>query len=75
AIDDTCTPALGGGCFIFNPGVGNTFWEEQADGTLAKHTYSAAELDLPKLKRRYYAVDLFLEGSIGDRFYGKVNYT
>ncbi|REP63344.1 hypothetical protein DSJ19_07210, partial [Mycobacterium tuberculosis] len=40
AIDDTCTPALGGGCFIFNPGVGNTFWEEQADGTLAKHTYS-----------------------------------
>ncbi|MFI8571435.1 TonB-dependent receptor domain-containing protein [Stenotrophomonas bentonitica] len=75
AIDDTCTPALGGGCFIFNPGVGNTFWEEQADGTLAKHTYSAAELDLPKLKRRYYAVDLFLEGSIGERFYGKVNYT
>ena len=75
AIDDTCTPALGGGCFIFNPGESNTFWQEQADGSFEQVTYSAAELNLPKLKRRYYAVDLFLEGSIGEKFNGRINYT
>ncbi len=75
AIDDTCTPALDGGCFIFNPGVGNTFWEEQADGSFAKVHYSAQDLDLPKLKRKYYSIDLFLERALANGFYGKVDYT
>lgn len=75
AIDDTCTPALSGGCFIFNPGVGNTFWEEQADGGFQQVHYSAQQLDLPQLKRRYYAVDLFLERAFANNFYGKVEYT
>jgi hypothetical protein len=75
AIDDTCTPALGGGCFIFNPGVGNTFWEEQADGSFEKVHYSAKDLNLPKLKRNYYALDLFLERAYSNGFYGKVEYT
>ncbi|SQG11411.1 TonB-dependent receptor [Stenotrophomonas maltophilia] len=74
AIDDTCTPALGGACFLFNPGVGNTFWEEQADGSYEKVHYSAADLGLPKLKRKYYALDLFLEKRT-DNWYGKVMYT
>lgn len=74
AIDDTCTPTLGGACFLFNPGEDNSFWEEQADGSLAQVHYSAAELGLPKLKRRYYALDLFLEKRT-DTFYGKVAYT
>src|SRR5690606_15080681 len=34
ALDDNRTQALGGGCFIFSPGVGNTFYEEQEDGSL-----------------------------------------
>lgn len=75
AIDDTCTPALGGGCFLFNPGIGNTFYEEQEDGTLVPVHYSAAELDLPKLKRKYYALDLFLEHVFSDNWYGKIEYT
>lgn len=75
AIDDTCTPALGGGCFIFNPGVGNSFWEEQDDGTFEKVHYSAKQLNLPKLKRNYYALDLFLERAYTNGFYGKVEYT
>ncbi len=74
AIDDTCTPALGGACFLFNPGVGNTFWEEQADGSFEKVHYSAADLELPKLKRKYYALDLFYEKRT-ERAYGKVEYT
>jgi outer membrane receptor protein involved in Fe transport len=75
AIDDTCTPALGGGCFIFNPGVGNTFWEEQEDGSFEQHHYSAEELNLPKLKRKYIALDFFLERQFSDNWYGKVQYT
>ncbi len=74
AIDDTCTNALGGACFLFNPGVGNTFWEEQIDGSFEKVHYSAAELGMPKLKRKYYALDLFLEKRT-DLWYGKVAYT
>ena len=75
AIDDTCTPALDGGCFIFNPGRGNTFWEEQPDGSFEKRHYSAEELGLPKLKRRYYAIDLFVERAFNDDFYARVDYT
>lgn len=75
AIDDTCTQALGGGCFLFNPGEGNTFYEEQDDGSLTAHYYSAEALNLPKLKRKYVAVDLFAEHPLTDRFYAKINYT
>ena len=75
AIDDTCTPALGGGCFLFNPGEDNTFFEEQADGSLAPHTYTAEELDLPKLKRKYYALEFFLERQFSDDWYAKATYT
>jgi len=75
AIDDTCTQALGGGCFLFNPGEGNTFYEEQEDGSLVPRYYSAEELNLPKLKRKYVAVDMFVEHPLTDRFYAKVNYT
>jgi len=74
AIDDTCAPALGGGCFIFNPGESNSFYEDNGNG-LERVDYSAAELGLPKLKRRYYAVDLFLERGFSNGFYGKVMYT
>lgn len=75
AIDDTCTPALGGACFLFNPGVSNTFLQEQADGSFKEVTYSAAELQLPQLKRKYYALDLFLEHTFADKWYGKIDYT
>jgi len=75
AIDDTCAPVLHGGCFIFNPGVDNTFYEEQDDGTLKPVHYTAAELGLPKLKRRYYAIDLMLEHEFTDDWYGKIEYT
>ena len=74
AIDDTCTPALGGGCFLFNPGESNTFYEEQPDGSLAPHTYTAAELDLPKLKRKYIGLEFFLEHQFTTNWYGKVTY-
>ncbi|PNS08032.1 TonB-dependent receptor [Solilutibacter silvestris] len=75
AIDDTCTPALGGKCRNFNPGVGNAFYLEQPDGSLALRYFTAAELGLPKLKRTYHALDLFAEHAFFNKWYGKVEYT
>ncbi|MGG6463431.1 TonB-dependent receptor [Solilutibacter silvestris] len=74
SIDDTCTPALGGACFIFNPGVGNTFLEQQPDGSFKEHYYSAEQLALPKLKRKYSALHAFVEHTLANNWYGKLEY-
>jgi len=75
AIDDTCTPALGGRCFLFNPGQANTFLEEQDDGSFQEVTYSNAQLGFPRLKRKYAALDLFVEHPFADNWYAKIEYT
>ncbi|PTR34107.1 carboxypeptidase family protein [Luteibacter sp. OK325] len=75
AIDDTCTPVLGGACFLFNPGVANTFRVEQADGSFNEVTYTRDQLNLGRLKRKYYAMDLYLEHPFADRWYGRIDYT
>jgi outer membrane receptor for ferrienterochelin and colicin len=75
AIDDTCTPVLGGACFLFNPGEANTFRLEQADGTFKEVTYTRDELGLGRLKRKYYAMDLYLEHPFADKWYGRIDYT
>ena len=75
AIDDTCTPALGGRCFLFNPGVANTFQIQQADGSFKSVTYSRDQLALGSLKRKYYALDLYLEHPFADKWYGRIDYT
>ena len=74
AIDDTCTPILGGSCFLFNPGVANTFYQQQEDGSLLPVTYTAKELGLPKLKRRYIALEFFLEHQMTTNWYGRITY-
>ncbi|WP_430388093.1 TonB-dependent receptor [Dyella sp. 20L07] len=75
AIDDTCTPVLGGRCLTFNPGTGNTFDFLQPDGSIVTKHFSKEELGLPDLKRKYYALDLYLEHPFADKWYGKVSYT
>ena len=74
AIDDTCTTVLGGGCFIFNPGIGNTFYEDDGKGGLKAVHYTAQQLALPKLKRKYWAIDTFVERQ-GDKWFGRVEYS
>lgn len=75
AIDDTCTPVLGGHCLGFNPGVANTFEIKQPDGSFKTVTFTNAELGMPQLKRRYYALDLFAERPFDGTWYGKLEYT
>lgn len=75
AIDDTCAQILGGQCRNFNPGEDNSFYLPQPDGTLKLVHFTAEQLGLPKLKRKYYALDLFAEHPFSDKWYGKVEYT
>jgi len=78
AIDDTCHHLLADfsdtGCFMFNPGEANSFWKELDDGTFQRVDFSAEELGFEKLKRRYYALDLYWEQR-SDRWYAKAEYT
>jgi hypothetical protein len=82
AEDRGIDPYLPGGiadsffsCRLFNPGVGNTFLIDDGTGTLQTIKLSAKDLGFPKLKRKYYALDLFLEHPFDGKWYGKVSYT
>lgn len=61
AIDDTCTEVLDGECYIFNPGIGNTFISIDDNGNATETHYTAEQLALPKLSRKYWALDSFVE--------------
>ena len=74
AIDDTCTPVLNGECFIFNPGIGNTFYQDDGSGNLVPVYYSAEQLDFPKLKRKYWALDTYIE-HVGEKWFGRFEYS
>lgn len=75
AIDDTCTPVLSGECFIFNPGIDNTFYQADASGNLVPVTYTANELGFDKVKRKYWALQAYIEHSFANNWYGRVEYT
>ena len=65
-----------GGCFLFNPGVANRFTVDlNGDGVLEEVSLSKEQLGFAKLKRKYSALDLFLEHPLHDRWYGKLTYT
>lgn len=75
AIDDICAPILDGHCYLFNPGEDATFLEPRGDGTYEELHFSAEELGMPKLKRKYWAIDLYAEHPLNNGWYGKVEYT
>ncbi|WP_426700267.1 TonB-dependent receptor [Rhodanobacter sp. Col0626] len=75
SIDDTCYAPLDGFCRLFNPGRANVFLVPNDDGTLKTITVTQAESGFPELKRRYYALDFFLEHPLDNGWYGKVTYT
>jgi hypothetical protein len=63
-------------CALFNPGIANTFTIDiDGDGVLETINLSAEDLGLPKVKRKYVAVDLFAEHPFDGKWAGKVNYT
>jgi hypothetical protein len=56
-------------------GAGNTLFFQTQGGTLAEFDLTAADIGLPKPKRNYTAVNLYLEHPFRDRWYGKLSYT
>jgi len=71
---------LGMSCVIVNPGESNTIRLDLNSGTDLDPDYvyadiSAAEWGLPKLKREYKGLDLFLEHPLRNGWYGKIDWT
>lgn len=63
-------------CAMFNPGQSNTFWQDvDGDGVLEKYNLSASQLGYPKVKRKSYALDFFLERPFDGTWYARVDYT
>ena len=75
AIDDICGDLLRSKCLNANPGETNTFIFREANGTYTEITVTAEQMGFPKLKRKYYALDLFAEHPLSNKWYGKVEYT
>jgi len=70
-------PHFGEDCYLFNPGIANTFYIDVSDrkGDYRNIALSAADLKFEKAIRTYTALDLFLEHPLRNNWYGKVNYT
>jgi outer membrane receptor protein involved in Fe transport len=75
AVDDTCAAVLDGSCYLYNPGRQNTFLVDNGDGTYTEKHFSNDELTFYPLKRKYSAVDLWLEHPFDGKFYGHLAYT
>lgn len=76
AIDDVCSPLINyGRCTNFNPGVTNTFESEDRNGNFTTITLTREQMGFPKLKRKYSALDFFVEHAYANKWYGKVEYT
>jgi hypothetical protein len=63
------------GCHLINAGTSNTFIVSDDSGRLREVALSRKDLGFPKLKRNYYALDLFLEHPFDGSWYGRVDYT
>lgn len=63
-------------CLLINPGRDNTLTLDLAgDGKLVSIPLTAADIGLPKVKRIYSALDLFIEHPLRNNWYGKLTYT
>jgi hypothetical protein len=70
------------GCYLFNPGKSNTFMVDiDSQGTLVPFALtkddftSPAGVAFPELKRKYYALELYLEHQMADNWYARLDYT
>jgi hypothetical protein len=62
-------------CFIFNPGVGNSFYvDTTGNGNYQVFNIDAKTLGFPKMKRGYYALDSYVEHAFTNNWYGKLEY-
>ena len=88
AIDDYCdvsaieqkAAALGydvkstNSCYLINPGRSNSFTVIDSGGAYRTVELSNAEMGFPQLKRKYYALETFLEHPFDGHWYGRIDY-
>jgi hypothetical protein len=66
----------GSPCLLFNPGTGGDFLvDTTGNGDMQTFHMNADQLGYPKLKRKYLALNLYLEHQFADNFYAKFDYT
>ena len=70
------------GCYLFNPGVPNTFLVDvDGQGTLVPFKLTMedfttpAGVKFPPLKRQYYSMELYLEHHFDERWFARMDYT
>ncbi len=63
-------------CVLINPGRANSYKADlDGDGDYEVVDFTKEELGFPKLKRRYSALDFFLEHTFDGRWYARLDYT
>jgi hypothetical protein len=69
------TNAVVNGCYLFNPGKGNNFLvDTTGKGNFQEFKLSKADLQFPDLKRKYLALDMYVEHQFSQQWYGKLEY-
>ncbi|HKT29573.1 TonB-dependent receptor [Dyella sp.] len=61
-------------CYLINPGRENIFTVIDANGSYRSVPLTNAEMGFPQMKRKYYALETFLEHPFDGKWYGKVDY-
>jgi hypothetical protein len=65
-----------GHCVLINPGEDNTYrYDLDGDGSYDTIHLTKQMLGFPKLKRKYTALDIFVERSFDGTWYGRLDYT
>jgi hypothetical protein len=67
--------AIGSGCYIMNPGRNSTFSIPNGDGTYGTLNVPWSAFGMPDLKRKYLALDSYLEHPFDGTWYGRIDYT
>nr|WP_225562807.1 TonB-dependent receptor [Rhodanobacter sp. DHG33] len=63
------------GTVLINPGVANTITVPNGSGGYSQVKIPWADFRMPQLKRRYYALDMYLEHPFDGKWWGKIDYT
>jgi outer membrane receptor for ferrienterochelin and colicin len=61
-------------CWLINPGKANTFTLIDTSGQYREVTLNREEFGFPRLKRRYYGLETFIEHPFDGKWYGKLTY-
>ncbi len=63
------------GCYFFNPGSAATFNLPNSAGGYQEVKITNEDFGFPHVKRKYYALDTYLEHPFDGTFWGKITYT